>query len=163
MSSDASWSDIAGSALAWDKVSAVLSRSHARILVLLDACHSGLASNEVVVPNDNYAAELMRDRKAGMAVLAASKGRQLSQERGDLGGGHGLFSYAVSQALGADRRTADTSGDGVVDLDELYRYVKAWVVRDVDATNQARKDKEKLLPQTPWMPRDEFIGAVPIL
>ena len=91
--------DVPGTALQWDKVAELLSRSKARVIVLLDACHSGAASQGAIVPNDDYARALMRTGKAGMVVLAASKGRQVSQERDELMGGHGLFSYAVAQAL----------------------------------------------------------------
>ena len=143
--------DIAGTALAWEDVAAVLSRSKARVIVLLDACHSGVASQEAVVPNDDYAATLTRSGKAGMVVLAASKGRQFSEERDDLAGGHGLFSYAVARALSEDRITADRNGDGVVEIGEFYAYVKRTVAQMSGGA------------QTPWLSRDEIIGEAPFM
>ena len=103
------------------------------------------------MPNDDYAAALMRDGKAGMVVLAAAKGREFSQEWDNLMGGHGLFSYAVAQALGSDRKTADINRNGVVELSELYRYVKRTVAQ---MTGHA---------QTPWLSRDEIIGEIPVM
>ena len=66
LTSQSSKEDVAGTALLWDKVAEMLSRSKARVIVLLDACHSGVASQEAIVPNDDYAAALMRSGKAGM-------------------------------------------------------------------------------------------------
>jgi hypothetical protein len=151
LTSSASPQDIAGTALPWKKVSEVLSQSKARVIVLLDACHSGVASQDAIVPNDDYASVLMRGSKAGMTVLAASKGRQFSQERDDLMGGHGLFSYAVAQALSRRRDVADTNGDGAIELSELYRYVKTTVAKLSEGA------------QTPWLSRDEIIGEAPVL
>lgn len=74
------------------------------IVIFLAACHSGVASQETVVPNDEYVAELMKAGKAGMAVMAASKGRQSSFEYAELDGGHGVFNYVITQALGEDLR-----------------------------------------------------------
>ncbi len=148
--------NIPATALLWDKVAEVLSRSKARVIVLLDACHSGAASQEAVVPNDDYAAALMRNGKAGMVVLAASKGREFSQENDELLGGHGLFSYAVAEALGPDRKTADRNRNGVIELSELYAYVKQTVSR-----MSSRMDVN--LQQTPWLSRDEIIGEAPVM
>jgi hypothetical protein len=122
----------------------------------LDACHSGVASQDAVVPNDDYAAALMRNGKAGMVVLAASKGREFSQENDDLLGGHGLFSYAVAKALAFDRKTADRNGNGVIELSELYAYVKRTVSRMSSGTDPN-------LQQTPWLSRDEIIGEAPVM
>jgi hypothetical protein len=146
--------DPANGALDWNDAASILAASRAKIIVLLDACHSGFASQGTVMPNDTYAAMLMRNHKPGMAVLAASKGRELAQERSGLKGGHGLFSYAVARALGEDRANADLRHTGVIDLDALYQYVKDYVSKEARNSN---------FPQTPWLSRDEMIGRVPIL
>jgi caspase domain-containing protein len=154
VTSGATATDPTANSLNWDKVAEVLAGSQAKVIVLLDACHAGFASQETVIPNDAYASALMRSGKAGIAVLAASKGRQFSLENSNLAGGHGLFSYAVARALDEDRGTADWRRDGVIDLDSLYRYVKRSV-SDMAATAGYE--------QTPWLSRDELIGRVPIL
>ena len=154
LTSAATTADPTNGALDWARAAAVLLESRAKVIVLLDACHSGFASQETVVPNDAYAAALMRNNKAGMAVLAASKGREFSQEREGLEGGHGLFSYAVARALDRDRSIADWQHAGIIDLDELYRYVKNYV---------SQMTRDGPMPQTPWLSRDELIGQVPVL
>lgn len=147
-----SFADVTESGVQWSLIAAALSAAQGRVLVLLDACHSGSASGENFVPNDAYAAELMRNGRTGLAVLAAAKGRQFSYEDPKLGGGHGFFSYMISEALGPDRANADIDGSGTIELDELYRYVKRNV-----------SDRTRGFPsgsQTPWLARDEFIGRV---
>jgi hypothetical protein len=140
--------DLGSTALAWEKVAAVLSRSQARVLVLLDACHSGLASLDAIAPNDAYAEQLVRSGRAGMVVFAASKGRQFSLERPDLG--HGLFTHAILQVLGKDRQRHDENQDGIIDLAEFYRAVKLQVLRH--SGNR----------QSPWVSRNEIVGAMPV-
>lgn len=154
LTSAATTGELTSGALDWARAASVLAESRAKVFVLLDACHSGFASQETVVPNDAYAAALMRNSRAGMAVLAASKGREFSQERAELEGGHGLFSYAVARALDKDRNAADWQQAGIIDLDELYRYVKNYV---------SQMTGESQMPQTPWLSRDELIGEVPVL
>jgi hypothetical protein len=153
LTSDITAQDLTSRSLEWSVVAQELAKVRSKVIVLLDACHSGATAHNSIGPNDGYAAAMMRTGKAGMAVLAASKGRELSHERADLDGGHGLFSYAVARALDQDRSIADWRSDGVVDLDSLYRYVKTYV-------SEATKDS---LPQTPWLSRNELIGQVPIL
>lgn len=154
LTSQARKEELSHGAIVWSQAADALSKSRAKVLVLLDACHSGAASADTVVPNDAFVADLTRKGKAGMVVIAASKGRQFSQERADLGGGHGIFTYAVAQALDAQRDKTALGTDGVVTLAALYDYVKRFV-RD------ATKDSE--LKQTPWMSRNELVGDVPIL
>ena len=124
LTSQASFGDFETTGLAWEKVAALLAQTKAKVIVFLDACHSGVASQETVVPNDEYVAELMKTGKAGMVVMAASKGRQFSFEDIDFGDGHGAFNYAITQALTEERQTTDTNQNGIIELSELYRSVK---------------------------------------
>jgi len=93
----------------------------------------------------------MKTGKAGMVVMAASKGRQFSFEDGRFGGGHGAFNYAITQALGNNRSTTDANQNGIVELGELYYSVKLTVHK---LTNGK---------QTPWLSRNEIIGEMPVL
>ena len=129
----------------------ILAKIKAKVIVFLDACHSGVASNETLVPNDEYVAELMKTGKAGMVVMAASKGRQFSLEGPKFGGGHGAFNYAITKALQAERQLTDTNQNGIIELSELYRRVKFNVHQFTDGQ------------QTHWLSRNEIIGEMPIL
>jgi WD40 repeat protein len=86
-----------------------------RKLVLLDACHSGeAASNPVrgLTPNGQ-----------GPIILAACDRNQQSFENKKLH--HGLFTYALLEALGPKMAAADRNNDGVLDATELFAYVRA--------------------------------------
>jgi len=147
----ASFEDFETAGLAWENVAQILAQTKAKVIVFLDACHSGVASNETLVANDEYVAELMKTGKAGMVVMAASKGRQFSLEGANFGGGHGAFNYAITRALTKERQTTDTNQNGIIELSELYRRVKFNV-------HQFTNGK-----QTPWLSRNEIIGEMPVL
>jgi uncharacterized caspase-like protein len=147
----AAFTDFETTALAWEKVATLLAQAKAKVVVFLDACHSGVASQETVVPNDEYVTELMKAGKAGMVIIAASKGRQSSREGSQFGGGHGVFNYMITQALTTNRSTTDVNNNGIIELEELYRSVKYNV--------RKRTHGE----QTPWISRNEIIGEMPLL
>jgi hypothetical protein len=147
----AAFTDFETTALTWEKVATLLAQAKAKVVVFLDACHSGVASQETVVPNDEYVTELMKAGKAGMVIIAASKGRQSSREGSQFGGGHGVFNYMITQALTTNRSTTDVNNNGIIELEELYRSVKYNV--------RKRTNGE----QTPWISRNEIIGEMPLL
>jgi hypothetical protein len=136
--------NFANTALAWTTVAGILQKSKARVVVLLDACHSGLAGQESAASNDAAVAQMMTGSRAPMLVFAAAKGRQTSQERSALG--NGVFTRAFKQALGPERRRSDLNGNGVIEVSELYRAVKGSVT-EITAGEQ-----------TPWLARADLIG-----
>ena len=127
--------------------------------MLLDACHSGHVTRDVVVPNNDLASSLVRGQRAGVLVFAAAKGRQLSYEPNGSRGvvltkdtkplvqtseAHGLFTGALLQALAS--QDTDRDGDGVIEASELVDAVSARVAI---ASNGM---------QTPWIARRELFG-----
>jgi WD40 repeat protein len=85
-----------------------------RKLVLFDACHSG----EVANPSRQ-----MTPGGQGPIILAACDRSQLSWEDKSLG--HGLFTFAVLEALGRNFSAADRNGDGKLDISELFEYTRS--------------------------------------
>jgi hypothetical protein len=83
-----------------------------------------------------------------MVILAASKGRQLSEEMPDEEGG--AFTQSLARLIGRDRKTTDSDGDGVLEISEIYRSLKQAVV----ATTDGR--------QTPWLVRRNIVGDAPL-
>ena len=134
--------DLAATALSFDALADRLAALPGRVMVFLDACHSGAAG----APSNDDAVDALLRKDRPIAVLAASKGRQFSYESAGLRGG--AFTGAVVAALG--RAETDLDGNGVVELDELYAQVKADVVRATDAR------------QTPWIAQSGFVGPVPL-
>lgn len=155
----------------WDRIEAALRRARGRVLMMLDACHSGHLSTEVVAPNEALARELAATNRAGVFVFSAARGSQFSYEvppqgqrsagRGlelawegqpqpkkpaekELPGGHGLFTSALLEALSGEAPDRDRSG--AVEVGELVDYV-------TERVRAASNGK-----QTPWVARREMFG-----
>lgn len=99
---------------------------NARVILILDCCHSGAASarggnlNSVEVRNAELASAVVglpQDR----IVLAACKDDQLAYEYNSLG--HGIFTFHLLQGLLGE--AAD--GEGLVSVTGLYEYVSDLV------------------------------------
>jgi WD40 repeat protein len=133
-------SSIAKDAIGWKEIGERLAAARGRVLLLLDACHSGHLSQDVVVPNGALASTLAKQGRAGVLVFAAAKGRQESLEDKD----HGFFTRAILDTL-ADT-TADRDRDGRVEVSELIDSVTLRV----DLRTRGR--------QTPWVTRREVFG-----
>ena len=58
----------------------------------------------------------------GKVIISASSANEVSVEKDELG--HGVFTYYLVQGL---KGPADTDGDGIVTVDEAYRYVSKMV------------------------------------
>jgi uncharacterized caspase-like protein len=124
------------------RIASVLARSQARVLVVLDACHSGSTGSEAT--NDRAAGELLRGGRAPVLILAASKGRQFSYENPKWGGG--IFTHALSQTLTGAWKASDLNRNDALEISEIYQSVKSMVVRETKGE------------QTPWIVRRDLIG-----
>jgi WD40 repeat protein len=145
--------------VSWKRVEKTLARLRGRVVLLLDACHAGHFSQELVVPNGALAATLGRAGRAGVLVFSAAKGRQLSYEgRGSRGleldaagrealplaDKQGYFTAALVQSLAT--AASDKNRDGAIQLTELVDET----TRRVNLATQGR--------QTPWVARREMFG-----
>jgi uncharacterized caspase-like protein len=138
--------DLAPTSVRWTELAEILATSKGTVVVVLDACQSGLAGRDAFSTNDDVVSTLFTKSGAPLVVLAASKGRQLSQEAAD--GGGGLFTNAITAAISGQRLKYDHDGSGLIDLGELYSSVKAQVVRETNGE------------QTPWLARNGLIGEM---
>jgi WD40 repeat protein len=87
-----------------------------RKVVLLDACRSGeIAFNPV---------RSLTPGGQGPIILSACDRTQAAFEHKDPKVGHGLFTYALLQALGEQFAKADLDGDDFLDANELYLYTR---------------------------------------
>ncbi|HEY8031556.1 MAG TPA: caspase family protein [Methylocella sp.] len=134
--------DIPNTSLRWSDLSGALAKAHSRIAVFLDTCQSGAAGTDFFAPNDASVSALLDRAPSGILIFSASKGRELSEESADHGGG--VFTSSVIAAL-SDLKT-DRNRNGVIEASELYASVKRAVV---EAT-QGR--------QTPWFARNDMVG-----
>lgn len=134
-------------AIDWGKVSELLATSKARVIAVIDACHSG-QTGVAAVANDGAVDSLAAKAQAPIVVLAASKGRQESFEAPS--GNGGLFTQTLAQLIGAKRASTDTDHDGVLAISELYRSLR----QAVDSTSRGQ--------QTPWLVRKNLVGDAPL-
>ena len=115
---DGRLSDLPRTALPMEELQTFLrSRVTARVVALIDVCHSAtiLGAREGAQP---IGASLAT--RPGIAVITSSGVGEVSRERPDLDGGHGVFTYAVLQAL---RGGADANHDGLITAAELFSFV----------------------------------------
>jgi WD40 repeat protein len=116
-------------ALSGEELFEQLAEINCRKLILLDTCHAGGAIESNVlrrcIPNGQ-----------GPFVIAACDQSEKSYEDDRLG--HGLFTYAVLEALGPKFRAADLDSDGSLTPEELFAYLSERVpalMRDVRPGN----------------------------
>ena len=99
-----------------------------KVLVLLDACHSGdiiEGQKGGILPDVDTVRQELMSAGNGVIVLTSSSGSELSFERQEWG--NGAFMKAVKDAL---RGAADADANGWVNVGELEQYV-AKAVRDM--------------------------------
>ena len=136
--------DLDGTALEWSRLAKVLGRTKARVIVLLDACHSGQAGAQLQATNDDAVAAISGASRSPMLVFAASKGRQESKELPGAGGG--VFTQALAGLITRGRDEQDLNRNGVLEVSEVFGALKDAVTR---ATNGQ---------QTPWLVRQDMVG-----
>jgi len=134
----------------WQHLSEVLHLVKGRVIMFLDACHSGSISNETIVPNNELVQKLFKNERGGIMVFSAAKGRQYAGESASFGQGEGLFSYAISKVLSKKGINADNNGNGYIEISEMVEHVQSFVDNKSDGQ------------QTPWLSHKELFGDLPI-
>lgn len=105
-----------------------------RVIVLADTCHSAafrrLDTRDLTPPaeaiNNAFNAALSKSKPSAF-IFTSSLGDELSQEGEQWGGGHGVFTHYLLEAL---KGAADANGDGVVVAEEVAEYVREKVKND---------------------------------
>ncbi|MCP4395716.1 MAG: hypothetical protein GY801_00185 [bacterium] len=129
--------DLYTTALNNNEIFDMLSRIRAkRMITFLDSCYSAATVNRknrtraapIEIPWDKFSGE-------GRVTLSASDGKQLSLELAEYK--HGVFTYYLLEGLKGE---ADSNQDAIVEVDEIWDYVKHKV------TERARLAGN---PQTP--------------
>ncbi|RYG60306.1 caspase family protein, partial [bacterium] len=113
-------------AVPWGTFQSLLSASKARRVVLfLDACHSGKAIGVRHAGNGEMATQLVKN--AGAIVFSSSLGDQQSFELDEVK--HGAFTQALIEGISNGKADLDagTGKDGVVSVEELLTFLRARV------------------------------------
>ncbi|MDX1932666.1 MAG: caspase family protein, partial [Capsulimonadales bacterium] len=118
---------VAKTALPWTALQTTLAGIKARrVLLFLDACHSGGALGEGQQASGERMAELLAKR-AGVLVFSSSRGSEYSYELDSRK--HGAFTAALMEAIGgkADLDIAGGGKDGVITAEEMLAFLRARV------------------------------------
>ncbi|NNK86569.1 MAG: caspase family protein, partial [Desulfobacterales bacterium] len=150
LSSDGTFDHPREGGIDWLTLTDHISEIKGRVIMFIDACHSGGIVTETVVPNDELAQGFFSGKRGGVMVFSASKGRQYSFESPDIGNGAGIFTYAITQGVGPKSKIADTNGNGFIEFMELVDFVTYFVNIETEGL------------QTPWLSRRELFGDLPI-
>ena len=120
--------DLYSSAMPMSEVARIFQRiSSERLIFIGDTCYSGASGGRTILAGETRAnissAFLERlSQGKGRVILTASDGNELSIEKDELN--HGVFSYYLLEGL---RGKADLDADGLITVDEIYRYVSEKV------------------------------------
>jgi protein O-mannosyl-transferase len=118
--------DLTSTALAVDELQSLFEEQLSkvgRVLLFVDVCKAGTVGTiHNTTVNSNV--QQLGDIQGDLFGLLASRPREVSLEGPEFGGGHGVFSYYVIKGL---EGAADANKDGVVDADELIKYVSDQV------------------------------------
>ena len=120
--------DLYSSAMPMSEVARIFQRiSSERLIFIGDTCYSGASGGRTILAGGTRAAvsgaflERLSQGK-GRVILTASDANEVSVEKDELK--HGVFTYYLLEGL---RGQADVDGDGMITVDEIYRYVSEKV------------------------------------
>ena len=120
--------DLYGSALPMSEVARIFQRiSSERLVFIGDTCYSGASGGRTIFAGGTRAnvsgafLERLLQGK-GRVIITASDANEVSAEKDELK--HGVFTYYLLEGL---RGKADLDQDGVITVDEVYRYVSMKV------------------------------------
>ncbi|MFN0014482.1 MAG: caspase family protein [Saprospiraceae bacterium] len=106
-----------------DVVETLVQKNKARVLVITDACHAGKLAG-ANTGGAQATALALREQFAGEIKIMSCQPDEFSLESTQWGDGRGAFSFHLVEGLTG---LADASGDGMVTLRELDRYLGDWV------------------------------------
>jgi uncharacterized caspase-like protein len=124
VTSDANINDLYSTALSNNEIADMLKRVKVkRMVTFLDSCYSEATVNRkdqtrsipIGIPGQMFAGE-------GRVIISASNGKQQSLELDEYQ--HGVFTYYLLEGL---KGKADKNRDGVIEVDEIWDYVKNQV------------------------------------
>ena len=120
--------DLYSTAMPMSEVARIFQRiSSERLVFIADTCYSGASGGRTILAGEtrtNVSGAFLErlSQGKGRVILTASDANEVSFEKDELK--HGVFTYYLLEGL---RGKADLDGDGVITLDEIYRYVSKKV------------------------------------
>jgi hypothetical protein len=127
---DAELDDIYTSAIPMREISHIFRRIKSeRIIFIADSCYSGASGGRTINVSGirSSLSDAFLDRISGgkgTVIITASGANEVSMESDEFK--HGIFTYFLLEGL---KGKADVDDDGLITVDELYRYVSDHVAR----------------------------------
>lgn len=124
--------ELGGDTVSYDELKSVVARSAAEAkIVIVDACEAGaLTQVKGAKPSETVNFPLPKDEVQGTAFIASTAVGESAQESIILGGS--FFTHHLEVGL---RGAADSDGDGLVTLNEAFRYTSSATVAATSATH----------------------------
>ena len=144
---DANPKELYATALPMEEISRLFSRIRSdRLVFIVDTCYSGASGGRTISVADIRAgiSDGFLDRITGgkgKIILTASGANEVSAESDELQ--HGIFTHFLIKGL---QGQADSDGDGLITVDEVYTYVSKQVPQ---ATNQEQHPVKKGIVEGP--------------
>jgi len=112
---------LAETGISWQHLSSTLGNISAKVLLMVDACHSGQLGSDAGqnTSNNTEAVRKISADENGVVIMAASTGDETSLEFE--GWGHGAFTLSILEGL--EQGKADIKDDMIIFLRELDFYV----------------------------------------
>ena len=136
--------DLYSSAMPMSEVARIFQRiSSDRLVFIGDTCYSGASGGRTILAAGGARANVSGaflerlSQGKGRVILTASDANELSAEEDELK--HGVFTYYLMEGL---RGKADLDKDGVITVDEAYRYVSTKVPQATGQTQHPVKKGE---------------------
>jgi uncharacterized caspase-like protein len=120
--------ELYGTAMPMEEISRLFGRIRSdRLVFIVDTCYSGASGGRTISVSDIRAgiSDGFLDRITGgkgKIILTASGANEVSEENDELQ--HGVFTHFLLQGL---QGQADTDGDRLITVDEVYTYVSKQV------------------------------------
>ena len=130
---DANPKDLYATALPMREIAHIFNRVQSqRLIFIADSCYSGASGGRTIDITGIRAniSDAFLDRIAtgkGRVIMTASGANEVSVENDEFR--HGVFTYYLVEGL---KGKADTDADGLITVDEAYRYVSDKVPRATD-------------------------------
>jgi Caspase domain len=139
--------ELYATAMPMEEISRLFSRIRSdRLVFIVDTCYSGASGGRTISVTDIRAgiSDGFLDRITGgkgKIILTASGANEVSAENDEFQ--HGVFTHFLLQGL---QGQADSDGDGLITVDEVYTYVSKQVPQ---ATNQEQHPVKKGIVEGP--------------
>lgn len=139
----------------WTNFGDVLGNLPSKVLLFVDACHSGKLGANLLAKRGNTdlveAVRALATEENGVVIMAASTGKESSLESPEWQ--HGAFTLALIEGMGDGK--ADINGDHVINIREIDYYVAERVRELTNGRQHPTTQKPSVVSEFPLVMKRE--------